>query len=201
MSFVKATVLVSALFLSHQASAFSTASLGKCKSYNCPSSLHQTESDSFESNTINIDRRDVLKKSVTFAGIFSAFISSSAANAGQTYLTDPTEEFKASEIQRAAFKKEQMAIKNKFVIVLERLTTESNTEQALVIDLNQLTDLVIQTGGLPIGIKKEAMFKQIRVKKRAGPWPTKVEIAYQSLVREISYQQSPNTEKDSMSPL
>ena len=68
-------------------------------------------------------------------------------------------------------------------------------------DLNELTDLVVKTGGLPLGIKKEEMYKMIRTKKRAGPWPTNVEIAYQALIREVTYQQSPNTEKDTMSPL
>jgi len=30
---------------------------------------------------------------------------------------------------------------------------------------------------LPIGIKKDELFKQIRTKKARGYWPTKVEIA------------------------
>jgi len=85
--------------------------------------------------------------------------------------------------------------------VLARLTSESNTEEELVRDLSELKELVIQTGGLPLGIKKEDMYKVIRGKKAKGNWPTNVEIAYQKLKSEIAYQQSPNTEKDLENPL
>ncbi len=61
--------------------------------------------------------------------------------------------------------------------VLARLTTESSTEDQLVTDLKELKGLVVQTGGLPLGIKKEDMYKIIRTKKAKGFWPTNVEIA------------------------
>lgn len=75
------------------------------------------------------------------------------------------------------FRKKQLAVKGEFVKVLARLTTESNTEEELVNDLTQLRNLVTQTGGLPLGIKKEDMYKVIRSKKAKGNWPTNVEIA------------------------
>jgi hypothetical protein len=100
-----------------------------------------------------------------------------AANAIETYLTEPTEEFKESERQRIEFRKKQLLLKGEFVRVLARLTAESSTEEALVEDLTTLRDLVIQTGGLPLGIKKEDMYKVIRSRKARGNWPTNVEIA------------------------
>jgi hypothetical protein len=100
-----------------------------------------------------------------------------AANAIETYLTEPTEEFKESERQRIEFRKKQLLLKGEFVRVLARLTTESSTEEALVDDLTTLRNLVIQTGGLPLGIKKEDMYKVIRSRKARGNWPTNVEIA------------------------
>jgi len=99
------------------------------------------------------------------------------------------------------FRKKQLMEKAAFVKVLARLTTESSTEDELVADLKELRALVTETAGLPLGIKKEEMFKVIRSKKAKGFWPTDVEIAYQSLKSEIRYQQSPNTEKDLENPL
>ncbi len=75
------------------------------------------------------------------------------------------------------FRKKQLAAKGEFVKVLARLTGESSTEEQLITDLKELKQLVIQTEGLPLGIKKEDMYKVIRSKKAKGFWPTDVEIA------------------------
>ena len=77
-----------------------------------------------------------------------------------------------------AFKRAQLAQKKKFLDVLEKLTNEKDDEEALEADLVALRKLVIETEGLPTGIKKEDFYKQIRTKKAKGYWPTKVEIAY-----------------------
>jgi len=63
------------------------------------------------------------------------------------------------------------------VKVLARITTESKTEAELIRDLTELRGLVTETGGLPLGIKKEEMYKVIRGVKARGFWPTDVEIA------------------------
>lgn len=99
------------------------------------------------------------------------------------------------------FRKKQLLAKGEFVKVLARLTGESSTEEDLVKDLIELRELVVKTGGLPLGIKKEDMYKVIRSKKAKGFWPTDVEIAYQGFKSEVRYQQSPNTEKDMENPL
>lgn len=117
------------------------------------------------------------------------------------YLTEPTEEFKNSERQRDEFRRAQLIVKRKFNTVLDRLTFESKTEEELVADLRELKQLVIETEGLPLGIKKDEMVKIIRAKKAKGFWPTNVEIAYQKLTFEIQYQQSPNKDKDLANPL
>ena len=75
------------------------------------------------------------------------------------------------------FRKKQLVLKGEFVKVLVRLTGESSTEEELVKDLTELRNLVVATGGLPLGIKKEDMYKVIRGKKAKGFWPTNVEIA------------------------
>eukprot|EP00985_Skeletonema_marinoi_P004425 scaffold1939_cov100-Skeletonema_marinoi.AAC.1 len=99
------------------------------------------------------------------------------------------------------FRKKQLELKQEFVKVLARLTTESTTEEQLIEDLTDLKTLTIITGGLPLGIKKDEMYKVIRSKKAKGFWPTNVEIAYQKFKSEVAYQQSPNTEKDLENPL
>jgi glutaredoxin 2 len=124
-------------------------------------------------------RRDMLATTLaTITTSTSAILSpTSSALAIETYLTEPTEEFKESERQRLEFRKKQLSLKADFVKVLARLTTESSTEEQIENDLKELKTLVIQTGGLPLGIKKEDMYKIIRTKKAKGFWPTNVEIA------------------------
>ena len=134
-------------------------------------------------DVISSSRRDSLRSLTTSilatAASFSLLsYSSLTANAAiDTYLTEPTEEFKESERQRMEFRKKQLSLKADFVRVLARLTSESSTQEALVTDLKELRTLVTQTGGLPLGIKKEDMYKVIRSKKAKGYWPTDVEIA------------------------
>jgi hypothetical protein len=142
-------------------------------------------------------RRTMLTNSL--AGLVT--LAPSCAFALETYLTEPTDEFKESERQRMEFRKKQLLIKSEFVKVLAHLTTEASSEDELITDLKTLRELVIQTGGLPLGIKKEDMYKVIRGRKAKGSWPTDVEIAYQKLKAEVAYQQSPNTEKDLENPL
>jgi hypothetical protein len=120
-------------------------------------------------------RRQVLQQ----AALVSSFLLTAAPALAErpTYLSEPTDEFKESERQRAEFRKQQIVVKQKFVVVLDRLNNESKTEGQLEGDLKELTSLVISTGGLPLGIKKEDVVKQVRAKKTKGFWPTNVEIA------------------------
>lgn len=122
------------------------------------------------------------------------------------YKNEPTHDLPAcwpieSERQRSEFRAAQVIIKQKFTKVLDRLTDVSKTESELQADLVELRGLVTETGGMPLGIKKEDMVKIIRRKKAQGFWPTNVEIAYQDLIREIMFQQSPNKEKDPLSAI
>ena len=122
------------------------------------------------------------------------------AEARPMYLTEPTDEFKANEAKAMEFKRQQLLIKKEFTSVLDQLLSEPNNEDAMVKDLKQLKGLIAKTGGLPLGIKKDELYKIIRSKKAKGYWPTNVEIAYQSLQQEVSYQQNPNLEKDMGNP-
>ena len=121
-------------------------------------------------------RRHVLQE----VALVASFLLTTAPALAErpTYLSEPTEEFKESERQRAEFRKQQFVVKQKFVVVLDRLNNESKTEEQLEGDLKELKSLVINTGGLPLGILKEDLVKQVRAKKAKGFWPTNVEIAY-----------------------
>jgi len=168
-----------------------------------PRDMDETSSNSLAAATSRRDMLATALATITTSSTMAIILSTptSSALAIDTYLTEPTEEFKESERQRLEFRKKQLALKAEFVKVLARLTTESSTEDQLVTDLKELKGLVVQTGGLPLGIKKEDMYKIIRTKKAKGFWPTNVEIAYQALKAEVAYQQSPNTEKDLENPL
>jgi len=93
------------------------------------------------------------------------------------YLTEPTDEFKENEAKAAAFKRQQLLAKKEFMESLEKLLGESENADALVEDLKLLQSLIAKNGGLPLGIKKEELYKMIRSKKAKGFWPTPVEVA------------------------
>lgn len=126
----------------------------------------------------NTSRRSMLTTTLATVVTTAALTTTpQIATAFETYLTEPTDEFKESERQRMEFRKKQLQFKAAFVEVLARLTGESKTEEELIADLKELKSLVTATGGLPLGIKKEDMYKVIRSKKAKGFWPTDVEIA------------------------
>ena len=71
----------------------------------------------------------------------------------------------------------QIAQKKKFVDALDKLMSEKEDEKAIEADLVLLRQLIIETQGLPQGIKKDDFYKQVRTKKARGYWPTSCEIA------------------------
>lgn len=125
----------------------------------------------------NSNRRQVLLQSGV--GLMSAFSipMQALAEPRPTYLTEPTDEFKQNEAKAMEFRRQQLEQKKKFTTVLDKLQT-SSTEKDLVDNLQDLRSLVVQTAGLPGGLKKDDVIKQVRAKKAKGFWPTNVEIAY-----------------------
>jgi len=151
-------------------------------------------------------RRDSIATLITSAIAFAttttvAPSSSYAREALPEYLSEPTDAFKESERQRDEFRRKQLVVKKQFNDAFAKLTFDSTTEDQIRGDLEDLKSLIIKTGGLPVGIKKDELVKIIRAKKAKGFWPTSVEYAYQALIRELAYQQSPNKDKDVSNPL
>jgi hypothetical protein len=151
-------------------------------------------------------RREVLDAAAT--GLAALLLAATAAAAAPAlaeqprpmYLTEPTDEFKANEARAMEFKRQQLAVKRDFNAIVETFLAEGNIEEKLVAELQSMKALIAKTGGLPLGVKKDELFKMIRSKKAKGYWPTPVEIAYQSLIQEISFQQSPNLDKELGNP-
>eukprot|EP00978_Attheya_sp_CCMP212_P036384 scaffold164639_cov48-Attheya_sp.AAC.1 len=147
-------------------------------------------------------RRDVLGVAFTAAAVAAAAVTvPSAAWAREEYLSEPTDEFKESERQRMEFRKAQIIVKVKMTATFTQLTTVSKTEDEIVADLKELRKQVQEVGGMPLGIKKDDLVKVVRSVKGRGFWPTSCEYAYQGLISEIAYQQSPNKDKDVANPL
>jgi hypothetical protein len=117
-----------------------------------------------------------------------------------TYLVDPTEEFKANEAKAMDFKRAQIEQKKSFLAALEKFESDPNDEKLLSGGLDSLRKMVRAQSGLPLGVTKDELVKRIRRRKAKRYWTTGIEIAYQDLLDEIRYQQSPNTEKDSDNP-
>jgi hypothetical protein len=76
-----------------------------------------------------------------------------------------------------AFKRAQLAIKKEYQDALSKLMAEGDDAEALTKDVKDIQAVIAKYGGLPLGIKKEELFKTIRSKKAKGFWPTSVEVA------------------------
>lgn len=113
-----------------------------------------------------------------------------------TYLTEPTSEFLENESKASAFKQANLLKKKKFVSNMDLLATLPNDEKQLAAAFDDMRRQVKAEGGLPIGVTKDEVVKAARRRKSLKFWPTNVEIAYQDLLLEIAYQQSPNTDRD-----
>ncbi|OEU13391.1 hypothetical protein FRACYDRAFT_269797 [Fragilariopsis cylindrus CCMP1102] len=155
--------------------------------------------------SLSANRREILETAVaSAAGIASFFVlappQEAMAEARPMYLSEPTDEFKENEAKGMAFKREQLAVKKEFNAALDTFLNEANDSDALVKDLKDLQNLIVKAAGLPLGIKKDDLFKQIRSKKGKGFWPVPAEVAYQSLIGEIRFQQSPNLDKENGNP-
>lgn len=131
--------------------------------------------DCGSSTVLSASRREILSAAALAVAVLPEVASAAATR--PTYLTEPTDEFKENEAKATAFKRQQLLIKKEFSAALDRFIVEPNDEDALIKDLLELKSLVARTGGLPLGIKKDELFKIIRSKKAKGFWPTPVEIA------------------------
>ena len=129
------------------------------------------------SNTaLSATRRELLDAAALAFGV-SLLPQVANAEPRPMYLTEPTDEFKANEAKAMEFKRAQLMLKKEFQSVMEKFPSEPNDEEVLVKDIKDLQALVVKTQGLPLGIKKDELFKVIRSKKAKGYWPTNVEIA------------------------
>lgn len=122
---------------------------------------------------IDFDKVQDLLKSSQQPGVYEY----STPSRRPKYLMDPTEEFKENERKASDFKRAQLQEKQKFVKILEKLQEDPNDEAELAGDLDQLRQLVRTGGGLPLGITKEDVIKQVRRRKAKRYWPINVEIA------------------------
>jgi hypothetical protein len=118
-----------------------------------------------------------------------------------TFLVEPTADFKENEAKATIFKRQQLQAKQAFSAVMDKIATDPNDETSLVQDLDEMRRLVKQGGGLPAGILKDDVIRQVRRRKAKKYWPVNCEISYQDLMDEIRIQQSPNTERNMSNPM
>jgi len=115
--------------------------------------------------------------------------------APQAYLSEPTEEFKKEEAERAAFRKRQVEYKKKWDGAFAEFQAAPN-DAALAATLSSLAKLVQVNGGLPYGLRLTDMItlcRRVKAKAiQAGGWDTPVELEYMTLVRTVKRAQNPN---------
>ena len=139
------------------------------------SSFQDTSSTSL--SAMNDRRQFIDFVATTVAGAMVVAPGMASAEPRPMYLTEPTAEFKENEAKAADFKRQQLMAKKELMTALDKLLAEPDNEEALVKDLKDIQSLIAKVGGLPLGIKKEDMYKMIRTKKAKGFWPTSVEVA------------------------
>jgi hypothetical protein len=105
--------------------------------------------------------------------------TAAASTKRPTYLTEPTDEFKASEAKATEFRRKNLKIVQQFNALLDAIGTVPNDDETkLATTLDELRRLVKANGGLPIGITKDDIVKTCRRRKAKKYWPTTVEVAY-----------------------
>ena len=163
---------------------FATSSVGITTAFSSLSYPPMTSSSSTTTPTptsLLASRRSFFSEAaataVSLVAVVGGTPSMAWAEPRAMYLTEPTDEFKENEAKAAAFKRQQLLAKKDFMAALEKLMGESDDADALVADLKTIKGLVATIGGLPLGIKKDELFKMIRSKKAKGFWPTPVEVA------------------------
>ena len=134
-----------------------------------------TSSKTSSSSALDATRRDVFQS----AALMGMFLIPQVASADSRpmYLTEPTDEFKENEIKAMAFKREQLRIKKDYQESVARLVNEVDDEEKLYDAVKNIQAEVAKNHGLPLGVKKEDLYKIIRSRKAKGFWPTKVEVA------------------------
>ena len=110
-------------------------------------------------------------------GATTDYSTENQATSRPKWLTEPTDEFKENERKSGDFKRLQLQRKQEFTRILEKLQNAPPTELALTSDLDELRRLIRVGRGLPLGIKREDVVKQVRRRKAQKFWPVNVEIA------------------------
>jgi hypothetical protein len=128
-------------------------------------------------------------------------LSASKALAVQSYLSEPTVEFKDEEKKVSEFGEARQKIRKDWDKIIDHFVSTENSAE-LEADLKALRLLLISQADIPVGTKLTSLVKTARAKKfdpNSPPkrkiimpyWTTPVEIAYQALVLQYKKQASP----------
>lgn len=142
-----------------------------------------------------IARYDILKSlkplsSIIGLGIVTA-IAPNYVKAAQSYLKEPTPEFKEELAKNTEFVAKRMKIKEDWDNIFEKFSATENPQE-LEKYLRQLGKILSDLNDMPIGAKRTEIVKTCRSKKFNGGkkkkeyWTTDVEIAYQELILMVN---------------
>ena len=147
--------------------------------------------------------QDLLGDTTSSSAIYNpSGVTTTSSLKRPTYLTEPTDEFKQNEAKASEFKRLNLQQKQIFTEIMTRFDmAPTNDETALTSSLDDMRRFVRKANGLPQGITKQDVITIVRRRKAKKDWPTNAEIAYQDLLLEIQYQQSPNTQKNEDNPM
>jgi len=131
----------------------------------------------------------------TVVSIVGATLSSRVL--ADSYLTEPTAEFKDELKKVQAFNAAQQKIRADWDKLVGRLV-ESEVPSTTAGILNEMAAFLAKTDGLPAGVKKLDLVKTCRKKKFNGRkilpnWTTEVEIAYEKMIQQYNRNTTPGT--------
>jgi 5'-deoxynucleotidase YfbR-like HD superfamily hydrolase len=88
-----------------------------------------------------------------------------AAEPCPIHLTEPNDEFRANEAKAMEFKRGQLMLKKEFLALMDKFPSEPNDEDVLIKDIHDFQMLVKKTQVLPVGLKKDELFKRFIARK------------------------------------
>lgn len=122
------------------------------------------------------------------------------ADAAQTYLKEPTSDFKEEEIRTAEKRKSDLAIRKSWDEIVEQIKASEKPETTAAA-IKKLNVLLAKVETIPTGVKKLDIVKTCRAKKFEGKkirktWTKDVEIEYEAMIQQFNRQFNPKNPGD-----
>lgn len=161
----------------------------------------QAHTNQQPSSPAHLGKSSIIKATPLVIAAATSLLGVSKALARDSYLVEPTAEFKEEQQKTADLIKAQTKVRKEWDTIVKKLE-ESEEPKDIEANLNALISFLSPIDGIPTGVKKTDIVKICRKKKFNGRkikpnWTTDVEIAYQKFILDFNRKMTPVNSPDS----